>query len=61
MRAFISKSGDVEELYPVSGHELLVPSATNAVKKWKYKPYYFQGLPVEVETQITVVFTLDGG
>jgi periplasmic protein TonB len=57
-KAFISKSGDVEELYPISGDDLLIRSAMRAVQKWKYKPYVFQGRPIEVETQVTVVFSL---
>jgi protein TonB len=61
MMALITKTGDVEKLYPISGDELLIPSAMKAVKEWKYKPYLLQGQPTEVETQITVVFTLDGG
>jgi protein TonB len=28
------------------------------VRQWKYKPYYLNGQPVEVETQITVNFKL---
>jgi protein TonB len=40
---------------------MLAPSAIEAVKQWKYKPYYLTGEPVEVETQITVNFSLAGG
>jgi periplasmic protein TonB len=28
------------------------------VKQWKYRPYILNGNPVEVDTQITVNFTL---
>jgi len=31
------------------------------VKQWKYKPYYLNGEPVEVDTTINVNFTLAGG
>ena len=34
--------------------------AIEAVKQWKYKPYILNGQPVEVETNITVNFTLAG-
>ena len=37
---------------------MLVPSAIDAVRQWKYKPYILNGEPVEVDTQITVNFTL---
>jgi periplasmic protein TonB len=40
---------------------MLVQSALDAVKQWRYKPYMLNGEPVEVETQITVNFTLAGG
>ena len=30
----------------------------DAVRQWKYKPYFLNGEPVEVETQITVNFKL---
>jgi periplasmic protein TonB len=45
----------------VSGPALLVQAAVNAVKQWRYKPYVLNDEPVEVETQITVNFTLSGG
>ena len=58
LRAVISKDGDVENLQIISGHPQLVPSAIDAVKQWKYRPYLQQGKPVEVETEIDVNFTL---
>jgi protein TonB len=42
----------------ISGHPLLVPSATEAVKQWVYQPTLLNGEPVEVVTQIDVNFTL---
>jgi periplasmic protein TonB len=61
LQATISKSGTIEGLKVVSGHPMLVQAAVDAVKQWHYKPYYLNGEPVEVETQITVNFTLAGG
>jgi protein TonB len=58
MQAVIGARGDITELRVISGDELLVPSAINAVKQWKYKPFLLKGQPVEVETQITVNYTL---
>jgi protein TonB len=37
---------------------MLVPAALAAVRTWRYKPYLLNGQPVEVETTITVIFTL---
>jgi protein TonB len=61
LQAVISKSGAIENLRLVQGHPMLAPAAIDAVKQWRYKPYYLNGEPVEVETVITVNFTLAGG
>jgi protein TonB len=58
--AIIGKDGRIENLTLVSGHPLLVPAATEAVKQWVYKPTLLNGEPVEVVTQIDVNFTLSG-
>jgi protein TonB len=44
----------------VQGHPMLAPAALEAVKRWKYRPYFLNGEPVEVETVITVNFSLSG-
>jgi protein TonB len=61
LHAIISKQGNVENLSVISGHPMLVQSALDAVKQWKYKPYFLNGEPVEVETTVTVNFNLTGG
>jgi protein TonB len=61
LQAVISKDGSIENLHLVSGHPMLAPAAIDAVKQWKYKPYFLNGEPVEVETTINVNFTLAGG
>jgi len=58
MKAAIDTNGDVVNLNLIQGHPKLVPAAIEAVKQWKYKPYLLNGQPVNVETQITVNFTL---
>src|SRR5271165_6190903 len=52
------KSGNVEQLQVVSGHPLLVQSALDAVKQWRYQPTLLNGEPVEVDTEIDVIFSL---
>jgi len=54
----IDKNGSIESERLISGHPLLAPAAMDAVKQWKYRPYILNGNPVEVDTQITVNFTL---
>jgi TonB family protein len=34
-------------------------AAMDSLRQWKYRPYLLNGTPVEVDTQITVNFTLD--
>ena len=60
LQALIAKDGTIQNLHMVSGHPMLAPAAIEAVKQWRYKPYFLNGEPVEVETQITVNFTLSG-
>ena len=61
LQAVIGKDGSIQNLKLVSGHPMLTQSALEAVKQWRYKPYFLNGEPVEVDTQITVNFTLAGG
>jgi protein TonB len=61
LQAVIGKDGSIQNLKMISGHPMLAPAAIEAVKQWKYKPYFLNGEPVEVDTQITVNFTLAGG
>jgi len=61
LQAVIGKDGTIQNLHLVSGHPMLTQSAIEAVKQWRYKPYFLNGEPVEVDTQITVNFTLAGG
>ncbi|HEU5403633.1 MAG TPA: TonB family protein [Terriglobales bacterium] len=61
LQAVIGKDGTIQNLRAVSGHPMLTPAAIDAVRQWRYKPYFLNGEPVEVDTQITVNFTLAGG
>ena len=58
LHAIISKDGTIQELQYVSGPPLLMKSAMDAVKEWRYRPTMLNGDPVEVDTTIDVVFTL---
>jgi periplasmic protein TonB len=58
LRAIISKEGEIKELYLVSGHPILAPTAIEAVKQWRYRPFLLNGEPVEVETFVTVNFQI---
>jgi protein TonB len=54
----IGKDGTVQEVTLNSGHPLLAPAATDAVKQWTYKPTMLNDQPVEVKTQVDINFTL---
>jgi protein TonB len=58
MQATISKEGKISDLKVVSGDPVLARAAVNAVRQWKYKPYYLNGDPTEVQTEIIVNFRL---
>ena len=60
LQAEISKEGTIQNLRVISGHPLLTQSALDAVKQWRYRPYILNGEPVEVDTTVTVIFSLAG-
>jgi periplasmic protein TonB len=59
LHAIISKDGSVQQLEVLSGHPLLVQAALDAVRQWKYRPTLLNGEPVEVDTTIDVIFSLN--
>lgn len=56
--ATIGKDGSITEVKALSGDSVLSRAAIEAVKQWKYKPYYLDDQPVAIQTQITVKFKL---
>jgi len=62
LAAVIGKDGAIQNLHVISSASpLLNQSAIDAVKQWRYKPYILNGEPVEVDTTVTVNFSLSGG
>jgi protein TonB len=59
LAATISKTGTIENLRVTGGPALLQQSALDAVRTWRYRPYLLDGQPVEVETTVAVIFTLN--
>ena len=58
LQAIIDTDGNVTELTLISSTDpIFVDAATAAVRKWKYIPYSVNGVPVAVQTNITVNFT----
>jgi TonB family protein len=60
LKATITKQGTIEGVQVLSGPKMLAPSAVEAVKTWRYKPYMLDNQPVAVETNITIVFGMAG-
>lgn len=60
LSATIAKDGSMEGLHVLSGPPMLVTAAVEAVRQWRYRPYILNDEAIEVETQITVNFTLAG-
>src|SRR5712692_475106 len=58
LQAIIGKDGSITSVKALGGDSILARAATDAVKQWKYKPYYLNGEPVEIQTQIAVNFKL---
>jgi protein TonB len=58
LAAVISKTGTIENLRVISGPMMLQQAARDAVQAWRYRPYLLDGQPVEVETTVSVIFTL---
>jgi protein TonB len=58
LRAIIGTDGNIQSLQVVSGDSLLVHSALEAVQQWRYKPTILNGKAVEIDTFITVVYTM---
>lgn len=58
LHVVIATDGSVKDVKLVSGHPMLTPAAIDAVKRWKYRPYLLNGIPMEVDSMVTVNFTL---
>ena len=61
LMAVIGKDGTVQDVRVESGLPILAQAAMDAVKQWRYRPYLLNGEPVEVDSRITINFTLSRG
>lgn len=58
LHAIISTEGRIESLEVISGDPFFIQSALSAVRQWRYRPTILDGRPVEIDTHITVIYTL---
>ncbi len=60
VQASIAKDGHVKRVEVISGHPILAPAAVDAVKQWRYKPFYLNGEAIETDIQINLNFSPSG-
>jgi len=58
LRAIIATDGSIQSLEVVDGDPMFFQSALNAVSQWRYRPTILNGVPVEIDTHITVIYTV---
>jgi protein TonB len=56
LRIIVSDTGTVKEVTILSGNPILGQPTADSVKQWKYKPYVLNGVPVEMETELSINF-----
>jgi TonB family protein len=57
----IGKDGDIQSMQVSSGPAILADAAREAVKQWRFKPYFQDGQPVETQARVTVDFEIRTG
>jgi protein TonB len=53
----IAENGTVESVTPISGNPVLTKPATEAVKRWKFKPFQQDGAPVKAQAALKISFS----
>ena len=59
VQAEIDKTGKPSGVKILSGHPILAAGVLDAVRQWRYRPTLLNGEPVEVDTTIDVIFSLN--
>jgi TonB family protein len=55
----ISETGSVSNVRAISGHPILIQSATDTVRQWRYEPFIRDGKAVPVKASVLVRFSMD--
>lgn len=58
LHAIIATDGTIQSIEVISGDPLFIQSSLAAVREWRYRPTILDGQPIEIDTRITVVYTL---
>lgn len=59
LHVIVAKDGSIKQLEVMSGHPLLQQAALDAVRQWRYQSTLLNGSPVEIDTTIDVIFSLN--
>ncbi len=59
LHAIIAKDGSISRLVVLHGYCSLAKASVEAVRKWRYTPTLLLGQPVDVDTTIDVIFSLN--
>ena len=58
LKAVIATDGTIQFLQIAGGDPLFYQSAMEAVRQWRYSPTVLNGQPVEIDTYISVIYTM---
>jgi TonB-like protein/PilZ domain-containing protein len=58
LRAIVNRSGAVESVSVISGPQALIQPSINAARQWQFGQSFLRDQPIEVEQDITFIFTL---
>jgi len=56
----VGKDGHAAAAHAISGPSALQKEAADAVLNWEYRPFLISGEPIDVESEVHIVFTLGG-
>lgn len=59
LHVIIDTDGGIKQMEVMSGHSMLQQAALDAVRLWQYQQTLLNGEPVEVDTTIDIIFTLN--
>jgi periplasmic protein TonB len=59
LHAIIATDGTIQSLEVENGDPLFIQSALTAVREWRYQPTILDGQPIEVDTHITIIYSLN--
>ena len=58
LRVNIDKAGNIENIQVLAGPDILAAAAQEAVRKWRFRPHYKNGQPIETEARVVVHFVI---